>query len=146
MIEYLLLFNSKQMKPKKTSQKEVITRELYHYKRNRKLVSCKLPSRIRNSNGMRWPAQNLLAQAVIKKLHNKKSEIISVKVTPILFQNTMVQMILINQITPMVRYEKLKLENHFFEMLTATVSHDMRTPLNAIIGLSSAILSYIQDQ
>ena len=58
----------------------------------------------------------------------------------------MVQMILINQITPMVRYEKLKLENHFFEMLTDTVSHDMRTPLNAIIGLSSAILSYIQDQ
>ena len=55
-------------------------------------------------------------------------------------------MILINHITPLVRYEKLKLENHFFEMLTATVSHDMRTPLNAIIGLSFTLLDFIEDQ
>ena len=52
-------------------------------------------------------------------------------------------MIMVNHITPFVRYEKLKLENHFFEMLTATVSHDMRTPLNAIIGLSSSIIGLI---
>ena len=58
----------------------------------------------------------------------------------------MVQMILINHITPLVRYEKLKLENHFFEMLTATVSHDMRTPLNAIIGLSTAVMEYMHEK
>jgi len=47
----------------------------------------------------------------------------------------MLKMIMIRSISPVVRYEKLKLEKHFYEMLTATVSHDMRTPLNAIIGL-----------
>ena len=54
-------------------------------------------------------------------------------------------MIMVNQITPLIKYEKLKMENHFFEMLTATVSHDMRTPLNAIIGLSCSILDLIKD-
>jgi len=44
-------------------------------------------------------------------------------------------MIIVKNLTPIVKYESLKLENHFYEMLTATVSHDMRTPLNAMIGL-----------
>ena len=39
----------------------------------------------------------------------------------------------------------MKLENHFSEMLTATVSHDMRTPLNAIIGLLKTISYFITD-
>jgi len=38
-----------------------------------------------------------------------------------------------------MKYEKLKLENHFYEMLTATVSHDMRTPLNSILNLLANI-------
>ena len=41
--------------------------------------------------------------------------------------------------------EKLKLENHFYEMLTATVSHDMRTPLNSILGLLGNIRSSLSD-
>lgn len=41
-------------------------------------------------------------------------------------------MIIIKNLTPIILYEKIKGENHFYEMLTATVSHDMRTPLNAI--------------
>ena len=44
---------------------------------------------------------------------------------------------LLNRLTSFVQNEKLKLENHFFEMITATVSHDMRTPINAITGLVS---------
>lgn len=39
---------------------------------------------------------------------------------------------MIKSLLPLVKYEKLKFENHFYEMLTATVSHDMRTPLNAM--------------
>lgn len=45
-----------------------------------------------------------------------------------------------------MKYEKLKLENHFYEMLTATVSHDMRTPLNAMTGLLANIGAFIQDE
>jgi signal transduction histidine kinase len=44
-------------------------------------------------------------------------------------------MIMVKSIAHLIRYEKLKLQNHFLEMLTATVSHDMRTPLNAILGI-----------
>jgi signal transduction histidine kinase len=55
-------------------------------------------------------------------------------------------MIMVKCLTPMMRYEKLKLENHFYEMLTATVSHDMRTPINAMTGLLSNIGRFIQDE
>ena len=44
-------------------------------------------------------------------------------------------MIMVKNLTPVIHYEKIKMENHFYEMLTATVSHDMRTPLNSMIGL-----------
>jgi signal transduction histidine kinase len=55
-------------------------------------------------------------------------------------------MITIKCLTPLVRYEKLKLENHFYEMLTATVSHDMRTPLNAMTGLLDSIRYFVHDE
>jgi signal transduction histidine kinase len=55
-------------------------------------------------------------------------------------------MIMIKSLTPLMKYEKLKLENHFYEMLTATVSHDMRTPLNAISGLLQSVRSFITDE
>jgi signal transduction histidine kinase len=52
-------------------------------------------------------------------------------------------MIMIKNLTPIINYEKLKVENLFYEMLTATVSHDMRTPLNSIIGLLNHIDKYV---
>ena len=54
-------------------------------------------------------------------------------------------MIMIKCLTPLMKYEKLKLENHFYEMLTATVSHDMRTPLNSILNLLANIKTQIKD-
>eukprot|EP00347_Sterkiella_histriomuscorum_P003008 403365951 len=72
-------------------------------------------------------------------------EIINVKECQILFQDVYHRMIMIKNITPIIRYEKLKVENHFFEMLTATVSHDMRTPLNAMTGLLNSLDVYITD-
>lgn len=44
-----------------------------------------------------------------------------------------------------MNYEKVKIENHFYEMLTATVSHEMRTPLNAIIALLHTMDMHIQS-
>ncbi len=50
---------------------------------------------------------------------------------------------MLRNLTPIIRYEKLKIENHFYEMLTATVSHDMRTPLNSMIGLLSSLQRFV---
>ena len=45
-------------------------------------------------------------------------------------------MLIFNRITSLLKYEKLKVEKYFNELITATVSHDMRTPINAIQGLT----------
>ena len=37
------------------------------------------------------------------------------------------------------------MENHLTEMLTATVSHEMRTPLNIIISVLSSFDKYVPD-
>jgi two-component system, sensor histidine kinase len=55
-------------------------------------------------------------------------------------------MIIAKSITHFVKYEQLKLQNHFLEMLTATISHDMRTPLNAIIGMGRNLEKYLQHE
>ena len=53
---------------------------------------------------------------------------------------------MVRKITELVQYEKLKIQAHFTEMLTATISHDMRTPLNAIMGLSQNLQAYINNE
>lgn len=50
---------------------------------------------------------------------------------------------MIKSITHFIKYEKLKMHNHFLEMLTATVSHDMRTPLNAILGIGKNLEQHV---
>lgn len=52
---------------------------------------------------------------------------------------------MVRNLTPIIKYEKLKIENHFYEMMTATVSHDMRTPLNSMIGLLGSLENYISE-
>lgn len=52
-------------------------------------------------------------------------------------------MILFKNLTPLIKYEKVKLEKHYYEMLTATVSHDMRTPLNSIINLLDSLEMFV---
>ncbi len=46
------------------------------------------------------------------------------------------KIVLLNRMTDFFNVEKLKLENQFYEMITATVSHDMRTPINSILGIT----------
>ena len=55
-------------------------------------------------------------------------------------------MIMVKSITHFIKYEKLKMHNHFLEMLTATVSHDMRTPLNAILGIGKNLEGHIKTE
>ena len=70
-----------------------------------------------------------------KRININTQEIVTFKSQKILYQNCAHRMIMIRSITHFVKYDKLKMQNHFLEMLTATVSHDMRTPLNSILGL-----------
>eukprot|EP00347_Sterkiella_histriomuscorum_P021176 403334959 len=74
------------------------------------------------------------------------NEIVSLQQCKLFFQGEEQQMILLKNLTPLVKYEKLKVENHYYEMLTATVSHDMRTPLNAIIGLLGNLENFVHLQ
>eukprot|EP00347_Sterkiella_histriomuscorum_P003392 403364475 len=74
------------------------------------------------------------------------NEIVSLQQCKIFFQGEEKQMILLKNLTPLIKYEKLKVENHYYEMLTATVSHDMRTPLNAIIGLLGNLENFVHQQ
>lgn len=45
----------------------------------------------------------------------------------------------------MVKYEKAKTKTQFYEVMTATVAHEMRTPLNSVIGLLSNLGLYIDE-
>ncbi len=58
------------------------------------------------------------------------------KIQDFAFQGRSMKILLLNRMTDFFNVEKLKLENHFFEMITATVSHDMRTPINSILGIT----------
>ena len=63
-----------------------------------------------------------------------------------MFQDQTMAIVVVRDLTPVIQYEQIKVENKCYEMLTAAVSHDMRTPLNAILGLLSAIEFYVTDQ
>jgi len=55
-------------------------------------------------------------------------------------------MIMIKSVTHFIKNQKLKLQNHFLEMLTATVSHDLRTPLNSILGIGRSLEYHISGE
>lgn len=38
------------------------------------------------------------------------------------------------------------MENNFYEMITATVSHDMKTPINAVVGLLENLEHFIKEE
>ena len=55
-------------------------------------------------------------------------------------------MIIVKNLTSLIQYEKIKLQNHFYEILTATVSHDLRTPLNSMIGLLNQVQPHVNSR
>lgn len=75
-----------------------------------------------------------------------KKELITLKESQIYYKSRLVKMVMVKSLLPMIKYERLKFENHFYEMLTATVSHDMRTPLNAMQGLLENLKFFISDE
>eukprot|EP00347_Sterkiella_histriomuscorum_P010154 403377397 len=73
-------------------------------------------------------------------------EIVSMKVQNLHFQHRDLKMVVFNRITSFVNNEKSKMENNFIEMITATISHDMLTPINSITGLIQTLEKFIPEQ
>ena len=48
---------------------------------------------------------------------------------------------MIKNITELVKYQQTELENKLYELFTATVSHEMRTPLNSILSLIKIVMN-----
>ena len=48
-------------------------------------------------------------------------------------------MLSFQNITQLVAMERVKIQHHLYDMLTVTFAHDMRTPLNALLGLLSTL-------
>ena len=63
----------------------------------------------------------------------EQNEIVGLQVINIEYDNDPCSMILFRNWTPNFRYQYAKSESQFQEMITATVSHEMRTPINAMM-------------
>ena len=54
-------------------------------------------------------------------------------------------MIIIKNLTELIRHQDVEMESRLYELFTATVSHEMRTPLNSILSLIKIVMSSISD-
>ena len=62
------------------------------------------------------------------------------------FNDVLAKIVMVKDLTQVTKYEKVKFENHLYELMAATVSHDMRTPLNSIIGLLQTVKPFVKEQ
>lgn len=65
----------------------------------------------------------------------EKHEVIELSHIDIHFQNKQCMLVLLKNLTHYFRYQYSKAEGQLQEMITATVSHEMRTPINAILTM-----------
>jgi signal transduction histidine kinase len=45
-------------------------------------------------------------------------------------------MLIMRDVTASLTDDQIKMHSHFMDMVTATISHDLKTPLNAILGVT----------
>ena len=69
-----------------------------------------------------------------------------IKIGMITWKNENVILVLFNDRTSFFSVQKLKEINEYKDMLLATVSHDLRTPLNTIMGMHELILEQINEK
>jgi signal transduction histidine kinase len=63
------------------------------------------------------------------------------RVQKLMFKGKECQMLTIRDLTKLLSVEKIESENRFFNTLTATVTHEMMTPLNCIITFGRSLLN-----
>ncbi len=49
-------------------------------------------------------------------------------------------MIIIKDVTQLIKYQQTERENKLYELFFATISHEMRTPLNSILSLIKVVI------
>jgi signal transduction histidine kinase len=62
-------------------------------------------------------------------------QIVQLQKVPLKFSEQDIYMVIIKNLTELVRYQNVQSESRLYELFTATVSHEMRTPLNSILSL-----------
>ena len=73
---------------------------------------------------------------------DKSSEMfLWLRVRKLMFKGKECQMLTIRDLTKLLSVEKIESENRFFNTLTATVTHEMMTPLNCIITFGRSLLN-----
>jgi signal transduction histidine kinase len=63
------------------------------------------------------------------------------RVQKLMFKGKECKMLTIRDLTKLLSVEKIESENRFFNTLTATVTHEMMTPLNCIITFGRSLLN-----
>ncbi|TNV86050.1 hypothetical protein FGO68_gene11217 [Halteria grandinella] len=72
-------------------------------------------------------------------------EIFTLKTVNLRFRDTEAVMIVTQDLTKFVAYQKTKMLAHFYEMLTTTFSHEMQTPLHQQVALIESVLQMIDS-
>ncbi len=73
-------------------------------------------------------------------------QIVSIRQEDINFRGEPKKIILISDVTEVVNFRETESVHTFFELLTATVSHEMLTPLNSVLSLLALLLDKVKDQ
>ena len=75
----------------------------------------------------------------------KNKQIIQMKQVPLKLAKKECNLIIIKNISDLVNYQQIEMQSKLYELFTATVSHEMRTPLNSILSLLKIVITYIKD-
>lgn len=68
---------------------------------------------------------------------------IKVEIRRILIQGTYKQIFVLNDISKIVKSEKTKMKTNFSQQLTASLCHEVMTPLNCIVNVADILLAEV---
>lgn len=68
---------------------------------------------------------------------------IKVEIRRILIQGTYKQIFVLNDISKIVKSEKTKMKTNFSQQLTASLCHEVMTPLNCIVNVAEILLAEV---
>lgn len=88
----------------------------------------------------------LTEQISLKDENNKKECIFNVKLGEIKWENQKAFLILLSDISAVKLAQKLQELDAYKDRLMATVSHDLRTPLNGLLGILEILLGNIREK